>query len=764
MNLKSRIMNNNVEIVKHDSSKIVAWIVKLGLLIVPVLPLVVTQSLYFPFITGKNFIFRIVVEVIFVFWLWLILTNSQYRLRASAVVYSLSALIIALFLATVFGIWPYRSFWSNFERMEGFWAFWHYFLYFLMLATAFKDNRDWFRWFAVSLAVSVAASFYGLLQFLGRLDVHQGDRLDGTFGNATYLAIYLVFHIFLFAYFFFKTQNRWLRMILAALALFETFILYRTATRGAMLGFLAGWFVFALVTAWAVKGRVRKWAVAMLIVVVFVPLGFLAIKDTSFVKNSDVLNRFAKISFTETTTQSRFIIWGMALKAWKDRPILGWGPESFVYIFSKYYDPQMWRQEPWFDRAHNVFFDWLTATGALGLLAYLGVYVSVIFVLFRLFKRKSLEPHILGIMLGLFTAYLINNIFVFDNFTSYLIFFALLAYWHTQYIAPHRIAPDGAVSGSYRLETAQAAKPAYPGFSFPAVVTGLAAAAVIFSLYQFNLKPILASKSIIKALRLVTYSRDGLAVRDLAQGMTALEQGINYNTFGTPEVREQLAQYADRISRDPATSNEDKNKFVRFAVAQMEKQSNAFPYDVRSKAFLSTLYGLAGEHANSILAAKEGLAVSSKRQQFYFLLGEAYFKSGEGDLAVEILRQAYELAPEFPDAIHNYAVTLIFAGRPQEAEVLLKKHFGTEIYPDLKYVNAYAAIGQVNKITIVWEKLVERAPANAQYRLSLASVYIKTFQDQKAIRELEMVIGLSPGFKTQGEMLIKRIKEGRVER
>ncbi|MBI4120015.1 MAG: O-antigen ligase family protein [Parcubacteria group bacterium] len=739
-----------------SANGLVAWVVKIGLLIMPILPLVVTQSLYFPFITGKNFIFRIVVEVIFVAWLWLILTNSKYRPRASVILYSMVTLIAVLFLATVFGVWPYKGFWSNFERMEGFWAFWHYFLYFLMLATVFKESRDWSRWFAVSLMASVVESFYGLLQLLGKLDVHQGDRLDGTLGNATYLAVYLVFHIFLFTYFFFKTRNRWLRLLMAALALFETFILYHTATRGAILGFLAGWFVFALVTAWAAKGRVRKWAVAALIVAGLIPFVFWAAKDTSFVRNSDVLNRFAKISFTETTTQSRFIIWGMALKAWKERPVLGWGPESFVYIFSKYYDPQMWRQEPWFDRAHNVFLDWLTSTGALGLLVYLGVYVSVIFTLFKLFKRKLLEPQALGVMLGLFAAYLVNNIFVFDNFVSYLMFFALVAYWHTRYVA------SGAdVSDEHHLETA---KFAYPGLAFPVGVTGLSAMVIVFSLYQFNIKPILASRSIIEALRLVTYSRDETIVRDLGQGMAALRRGINYNTFGTSEVREQLAQYADRVNRDPATPSNDKKEFIKFALEQMEKQSQAFPYDVRSKAFLSTLYGLVGDHTNSILAAKEGLAVSSKRQQFYFLLGEAYFEAGEGDLAVELLRQAYELAPEFPDAVHNYAVTLIFAGRSPEAEALLKKHFGMEIYPDLKYINAYVAIGRLDKVVIVWEKLVERSPANVQYRLSLASVYLKTFQDQKAIREIEMAMGLSPGFKTQGEIFIKQIKEGRIER
>jgi hypothetical protein len=50
---------------------IFAWIVKIGLFIIPFLPLYVSSSMLFPFITGKNFAFRIITEVIFIFWVWL---------------------------------------------------------------------------------------------------------------------------------------------------------------------------------------------------------------------------------------------------------------------------------------------------------------------------------------------------------------------------------------------------------------------------------------------------------------------------------------------------------------------------------------------------------------------------------------------------------------------------------------------------------------------------------------------------------------------
>ncbi|MEK7209334.1 MAG: O-antigen ligase family protein, partial [Patescibacteria group bacterium] len=450
--------------------------------------------------------------------------------------------------------------------------------------------------------------------------------------------------------------------------------------------------------------------------------------------------------------QSRFLIWNIAYQAWQERPILGWGPENFVYLFSKYYDARLWKQEPWFDRAHNVFFDWLTASGIVGLAAYLSIFVALGVILFRLLRRQH-PPALVGVFGGLLVAHFINNIFVFDNFTSYILFFAIAAYLHWYWVSSHTktIAITNSVEGI---------KPAPLVLKF--IITGFVFILVLFSVYSFNIKPILASRSIIDALGLLTYSRDGSRVRDVSLGVGALAKGIQRNTFGTTEIREQLAQYSERVNQDPATPDDDKEKISRFAVDQMKLQKENFPYDVRAKAFLSTLYGTAGDHANAILTAKEGLAVSSQRQQFYFILAEAYFRAGEEGLALDTARQAYELAPDYPDAIHNYAMLAIFSGQPELGEGLLKKHFGSEIVPELKYINAYAAIGDFKKLLLVWEKIVVQNPANLQYRVSLASAYARLGQNQKAITELEKAIELTPQFKAQGEVLIKQVKEGQL--
>jgi hypothetical protein len=85
----------------------------------------------------------------------------------------------------------------------------------------------------------------------------------------------------------------------------------------------------------------------------------------------------ASISLSEGAT--RFTVWNLAFEGFKERPLLGWGQEGFNFVFNTYYTPELWSQEPWFDRAHNIFLDWLIAGGILGLLGYLSLYVFMLY-------------------------------------------------------------------------------------------------------------------------------------------------------------------------------------------------------------------------------------------------------------------------------------------------------------------------------------------------------------------------------------------------
>jgi hypothetical protein len=52
-----------------------------GLFLVPLLTLYVENDYFFPFITGKNFWFRIIIDVTVAAWVFLALYDAKYRPR-----------------------------------------------------------------------------------------------------------------------------------------------------------------------------------------------------------------------------------------------------------------------------------------------------------------------------------------------------------------------------------------------------------------------------------------------------------------------------------------------------------------------------------------------------------------------------------------------------------------------------------------------------------------------------------------------------------
>lgn len=729
------------------TEKTLSYILKGGLLLTPFLVLVVTRPLYFPFITGKNFIFRMLVEILAAVWVVAAVRFKNLRPRLSPLLWTVTAFVAIMGLATIFSLSPYRSFWSNFERMEGYLGLLHFFLYFLLLISVFKSERDWRTFFYTSLGVSVIISIYSVLQLAGKLDIHQGGtRVDATLGNATYLAAYLLFHLFFAIWFFLNSRNLGAKIAFAGIFILESFILYHTATRGALLGFLGGLVVLSLILAFSAKGRSRQWSLAVLGVLVLIPVVFFLARHTSLVKKSPVLSRFSAISLQETTTQSRFTIWGMALKGWQNRPILGWGQDSFLYVFSKYYDPSLWRQEPWFDRAHNIFLDWLTAGGILGLASYLSIYAAAVWILWNLFRKGVVGRVSFAVLTSLAAAHFFQNIFVFDNLTSYLLFFGVLGYIHSaEHFEEDRHHPHPANRSS----------PSHAGLEVGLAV--VAGAALILMLYFANIKPMATAASILDGLRI---NGEHAPAGRVDAVIAAFKEGLDLNTFGTMEVREQISQAAAFILRDPAIATQDKAKYIEFAIGEMEKQVKDFPSDMRAKAFLATIYSSAGRSQDAIGILSEAFKVSDRRPQFYFIAGEAYLNANQPDKAAEVMRRAYELAPDYPEAVANLATVLILAKKDKEVEGLFMKHFGAPIVFSERYAQAYIQAGRADKALAIWKKIVEGNPGDAQSHANLGSVYFQAGDKASAIQEFEEAIRLEPKFKEQGEEIIKRIRGG----
>lgn len=584
------------------------------------LPLLVFDGLFFPFITSKAFVFRFLVEIGIIALLLLALIDKVYVPRITPVTLFFGLFLVVMLVADLFGLNVTRSIWSNFERMEGWIMLLHLFGLFILFEKVLFELGFWKKWLIASLGVSVLVGVHGVFQILGIAEIHQGGvRLDANFGNATYLAVYTLFHFFFAVWLLLQSKLVPLRVLYGGIGLLNLALLYFSATRGALLGIVAGigvsLFVYVLYTK-------NKKAIAGLIAfVLFVAISFgalVSIKETALVQDSPVLSRIASISLSEGET--RFRIWSIALQGVLERPLLGWGQGNFNLVFSKHYNPALWGQEPWFDRAHNVFFDWLVAGGVLGLGAYLLLFGSLIVYVFVGKFSVSERSIILGVLVG----YGVNNLFVFDNLLSYLFFVLVAAFVSSRVIKEFKV----------------------PRLTFPKEVSAsLLIIAGLGVFYVVNIPALNANAALIRALS---------PQYQLEERRAFFKEALSYGSFADQEIREQMVQFALLGARSEQLSIDAKIALLSDAAIEMQKQAALMPESARIHLLYGITLRLLGQNEMAYEVLDRAVELAPQKQSVLFEFAYAAEASGKVDEALSALQLAHELDPSYERARQLY--------------------------------------------------------------------------------------------------------------
>jgi tetratricopeptide (TPR) repeat protein/O-antigen ligase len=723
-------------------NKILRYALLVGIFIIPFIPFVVSSTMFFPFITGKNFLFRIIIELLLGGWAILALFDKAYRPKFSWLLVSVLSFVGIIAIADIFGANFFKSFWSNFERMEGLLTLIHLLGYFVVAGTVLNTEKLWNYFWNTTVIASVVVGIYGLLQLGGKVVINQGGvRLDATFGNASYLAIYMLFHIFITAFLLVRYRgSSFIKYIYGAIIILQLAVLYFTATRGAILGLVGGVLLTTLLISVLEKERktIRKISIIILALLIAFTGIFVIIKDADFIKKSDTLGRLSSISLKEGST--RFTIWSMAWEGVKERPLLGWGQENFNIVFNKYYKPSLYAQEQWFDRVHDIIFDWLIAGGILGFLAYISI---PIFMLYYLWRRLEVKLSVTekSIFTGLLAGYFFHNIFVFDNIVSYIMFFSVASY----------IYAHSTMFRSNLNEQEPFRSNLNNNDSKKQIAVVFVALAVISSLYFFNIKGILTAKALIGGI-----SPQALGI-DV--NIMNLEKALAYKVTGKQEVVEQMASTALRVKNSGADI-EAQTKFFEMANREMSALIEDMPNDARLRVFYGSLLSQFNLYNEALVHLKKAVELSPNKQTIAFELGSAYLNLGEVDKAYDIFKETYELNPSFKDAEMIYRVGAIYANKTKEANNLIG-HISDTDRTDIRIINAYARINKFDEVVKSWEIAVANNPNNAQFHLSLGASYLQIGRRQNAINEIQKAIDLDEKFKKQGEFYINEIRAGR---
>lgn len=769
--------------------------IKATIFLIPFLSLYISSSMVFPYITGKNFAFRILVEFAAVLWIGLMIINREYRLRNSTLTLSILTFTFIAGLADLLGVNPYNSFWSNYERTEGYVTILHLALYFMILKSVLRTKKDWMVFFNIFLWVSFLVSIYALISapkgtaIISRYMVEYGTRMHGTIGNPPFLASYLLLSIFLGLIIILNTKKTFVKYVYLLPIGLNALVIYLTATRGPILAAMMGITIFCLHyilrKSRSHREKVIKKVLLSIISIFIITFAFLLTNDSNtFIKHDRTLSRFATM-FSDPSVQTRFNTWKMAWNGIKERPILGWGQENFLGVYTvnpiPFVEPQIW-----IDRAHNIVIDWLINAGILGLLSYLVIFWLSFYILWRAFQKETISKKEAILIVIALVVYFLQNLFTFDTINTYLIFFALLAYidnllWIDQRIqkykgldSPIKPALEGLGSGNDNKEA----------FSYQIKIKSISVAFLAllgFSAiaYFVNYKPIKESQ-LSRQMSRININIDGsfLPILD------SFKKALSYKTFGDTAIRYQMLEVSNYIMRYKLFSQKGALEFIETTAEELEKGIALNHHNLEYLTTAINFYKDIAFYESSFIAKAESLIrecmrINPEYEWLNFALADVYIlKKGYEDAFV-IVKKMVDLHPENEYKQLKVALAAILTSREDVVSSALEnvKRIRKAKYNDVatnkKYVfsigelvlfaETYKEIGNLHKALQYYKELIASLPTNksldfaediglpediknmeAKFHFKMAEIYLNIGDKKNAVKEAKKAAELDP--------------------
>mgnify|MGYP000353683215 CR=1 FL=1 len=656
-------------------------------------------------------------------------------------------------------------------------------------------DRNWIKLLRISVMVGFLSILFAYGQHFKLGDFFVGwkheSRVIGTIGNPALFAGYLLFVLFLALYLLVHNANnadrnandannnandvnnntndtnsntndtnkkKWWRWFYIAVLVFGVPVLHMTAVRGSIIAFWIGLFVLGFFFIFRPNSnkKLKILVLSGLVLIIILAWTVWVLKDTSFVQNIGWLKRLTDISFKTRTLQTRLWSWESGWQGFKEKPILGWGPENFALAHAKYFNPGIFAglgSETIWDRAHNIVLELLTTMGVLGFLSYFAIFGLVVWGLVKKIKSDFVFS---AIFLTIIFVYLIHNSFIFDTTANYLLFFLVLGYINYCNYGRNYVHKFDEKEG-YKISEHRKVLIIILGF-----ILGFLA---ILVMYKTNIEPAFVNYTCTRA---VIFQRSGR----VSEALNKYQEALSYKTYqGKYETRHRLATFAIQYNENLLYNLKkgiDEN-MMELAINEEKKTINEHPFYYVPYLYLARFYMLKipfypelGEEAES--AVRRALEFNSTNPRVWYELGQIKLIRKDYDGAIKAFKKALELNPEVSQSIWFLGVGYSRAGDYEKAleymNKAIEKGYGYKNkVKDIAYLlNVYQRLGDHKKIIELCKEAIELYPDNFQFYILLARTYKEIGDYQNALFYAEKAIEIEPKLEKELEEFIKSLK------
>ncbi|MBI5230680.1 MAG: O-antigen ligase family protein [Coriobacteriales bacterium] len=625
----------------------------------------------------KVFTMRACALVALAAWGWHMLVEGG-KLRRTPVNWLILAFLGWVAISTVLSIHPATAFFGKYRRFEGLLSFMTYAVfYFLVLQLADRPSR--IKQLAQTLFWSgIVVAGYGFLQTVGADPIQwaslpfEARRAFSTYGNPDLLGGFLMFSLPISAALALSEERPVWRVVYWGGLILNIWTWIGAYTRGAWIGGVVGFFFLGII-AWRQRARLHK-AVDLSFIAVATVVA-LALIVSSLASPNEVMN-FAKrvasiFDFRGGSGLTRTQIWQAAIDAIKDRPIFGFGADTFRLIFPKY-KPEAYVEAAGYlsvaDNVHDYPLQLAAGVGIPGMLLFYAIFAwAAIRSAASVFRRPKPEAWTLTnadsrVLLGGFWAACAAYIT--------LLFFGLsvtgtsLFLW----IAMAVVLSPTAIGDELKA----------PRWGLP-VATAVALIAAVLSI--FNIVYIVADNRYLMG-RVSPAGIDRLEAAEAAvrlnpfNDMYRTDRGVAYTESFVKSLQE--AQTLSAQGEDPRPALALAREEFGPAESALRGAIEFTPWEYDNYVFLANLYNIGGDflgpkyYQDAIEIAKRGIEVEPFGPAIRNQHAQALIATGDKETAKRELEYAVGLDPAFGDGALVLAKLYVEDGDLEKALELLK--------------------------------------------------------------------------------------------
>lgn len=394
-------------------------------------PLIYWSHGLYPHISSKTFFLYGVTEIIFFYWIYLLITDASYRISKKSLYFAIPMLLFVLWMtiAGIYGVNFSTSFWSSLARGTGLLTLYHCLaLSFVIMSMVEREGEGYiislFKWFISGAFILALSVWLGPGGFGSKSVVLATE--GGLMGNSSLAAVYLTFALgfsaFLLLHDKVNKTEKWFISFAVFTILFSPIFIN----------------ISGLFNGYGLMGSARASVLTLPLFVCFFTVFYFLLSQKKSLKIVGLVlfllgaisfsyfwvelinpNTSLHTKFAEEARGSRFIFWNIASQAMSKHPFTGYGPENYFIAFQENFNPDLLLKENsmegFDDKAHNIYFDVGVSGGYPAIIFYTFFLLGIYYAIYKAKMSGKITQKQAAVFGSLLAGYVFQNLFAFDS-------------------------------------------------------------------------------------------------------------------------------------------------------------------------------------------------------------------------------------------------------------------------------------------------------------------------------------------------------------